>query len=102
MIKVTVEIWPFGSEKNKKVLAEAWIANDGTGSKNVGNYDVWLQQKTARSLKYGRVQNYKRLYHPIWKLVQLCIESAFKGDASPDTDFAKYLKRRAGNATEDL
>lgn len=95
MIKVTVELWPHGYETGKEVLAEAFIANDGTSdNRNIGNYEVWLKQKTKRSLKFGRVKNYRRLTQPIWKLIELCIQSAFRGDEKPDTKLAEAMKQK--------
>lgn len=38
MIKVIVELHPFGDESKKKVIEEFTIANDGSGSVDVGNY----------------------------------------------------------------
>lgn len=102
MIKVTVELWPFGSEERKEVIAEAFIANDGSGNQTNGNYECWVKQKTNRSLKFGRVKNYKRWSNPVWKLVELCIQSAFRGDEKPDTRLSEGLKRRASNATKDI
>ncbi len=39
MLKIIIELHPFGSKKRKKVIAEAKIVNNGTGDKEIGNYD---------------------------------------------------------------
>ena len=41
MIKVTIELHPFGSEADKKTLDEIYIWNDGTGTPFRGNYKFW-------------------------------------------------------------
>ncbi len=42
MLKIIIELHPFGSKKRKKVIAEAKIVNNGTGDKEIGNYDFQL------------------------------------------------------------
>ena len=44
MLRVTVELLPFGDESAKKTLTTFDIANNGTGNLNLdyGNYDVRL------------------------------------------------------------
>jgi len=38
MLKVTIELWPFGDDTRRVVIAEAEIWNDGTGTPELGNY----------------------------------------------------------------
>lgn len=38
MLQVTIELWPFGQEEYKRVIGGLQIANDGTGTKEKGNY----------------------------------------------------------------
>jgi len=47
MLRITIEILPFGFEKNKRHLGTATIANDGTGTLKTGNY-------TYKLSKWGR------------------------------------------------
>lgn len=47
MIRVTIELWPYGREENKKTLGVIHIANDATGTPHRGNY----QAKFRRSSK---------------------------------------------------
>lgn len=42
MIRVTVEVVPFGVEQNAHTVGTVYIANDGTGDRDLGNYSVWL------------------------------------------------------------
>jgi uncharacterized protein involved in tellurium resistance len=39
MIRVTIELVPFGEEAYKKEIGSIIIANDGTGNQAIGNYD---------------------------------------------------------------
>jgi hypothetical protein len=42
MIRVTIEILPSGDETRKRHVGTVEIANDGTGSAEVGNYSIRL------------------------------------------------------------
>lgn len=66
MLRITVEIVPFGSEGSKRKLAEVEVVNDGTGDKHLGNYDVrW------NGINVGRVEDHWRAegYLPLVKRV---------------------------------
>jgi len=58
MLKVTVEIIPFGDLEQKSTIAEITIWNDGTGTSEKGNY-----QYTAHHNEYafsGHIKGFKR------------------------------------------
>lgn len=40
MLRVTIEIVPFGIEENKRTLSTINIINDGTGNNKYGNYRI--------------------------------------------------------------
>ena len=42
MLKVVIEIHPFGDETRKRTIGEVYIANDMTGDISTGNYKAWL------------------------------------------------------------
>lgn len=44
MVYVRIEIWPGGRRSLARVLGEATITNDGTGSEDTGNYRVLLSK----------------------------------------------------------
>jgi len=58
-------------------LGQMIIANDGTGDRNTGNYDVKLGKKGNTDLKAtyvkpmrsGKVEGHKRLAENVWSLV---------------------------------
>lgn len=63
MIKVTVELFPYGNKDKRQVIAEAVIINDGTGGFEKGNYDVRLDK-----LEPIKVRNHLR-EKGIWALI---------------------------------
>lgn len=74
MIRVTVELWPGGSEARKRTLGGLDIANVG-GTAQVGNYRVWKLNKELRRCKEGSVRGHRRLAESVWRLVAKTIEA---------------------------
>jgi len=54
-LRVTVELIPRGDESRKRKVAVVDIANDGTGTHEVGNYDVRAEGDTVEMKFCGRV-----------------------------------------------
>lgn len=76
MLKVKVELYPHGYVEGKQTLAELLIINDGTGTREKGNYNVIIHEKgTKKILKKGKVKGYKRLEKPVWDLVAKAIKA---------------------------
>ena len=70
MLRVTVELLPHGFEKNKRTLAVLNIANDGTGSSDMGNYRGTLHAEyTGPDGRQGIVTQYRRRNQSVWSLV---------------------------------
>lgn len=42
MIRITVEMVPYGFENSKYKIGEMTIVNDGTGTIEYGNYDITI------------------------------------------------------------
>jgi hypothetical protein len=67
MVKVTIELCPYGSEENKEVLGTIYISNDGTGTRENGNYNVkidneHIKRKTGIEVEHlYRVESFPRL-----------------------------------------
>ncbi len=77
MIKVTMELWPFGEEKYKTHLGTAIIGNDATGTVTSGNYNITLS-KAGKGMedavwKRGRVEGFKRKKKLAWDLLYLAL-----------------------------
>ena len=60
MLVVTVEVRPLGREDFKRKVAELRIVNDGTGTEEVGHYEVSWSEDSTLCLGSGRVLNHKR------------------------------------------
>jgi hypothetical protein len=45
MLRVTIELVPYGKEEDKEKIVSLIIANDGTGTKELGNYKYWCEEK---------------------------------------------------------
>lgn len=67
MLRITVEVVPGGYEGAKRTLSTVYVGNDGTGSSNVGNYDVYLEDprhqdypRAQRKGWIGRIENFNR------------------------------------------
>ncbi len=73
MLVVQVQLWPRGNYADAKQLGLMSIVNDGTGSKEVGNYNVLL--KEDEKLYAGRVENWPRLNLPVGELVAAALQS---------------------------
>lgn len=78
MIKITVELWPFGSETGKKTLAEARIWNDGCGSPFLGSYGYELLDKGGNVKRAGFLGEFKRQKFSVWWLVAAVMREAFR------------------------
>lgn len=75
MIRVTIELVPFGVGKPIKI-GEARIANDGKGTPEVGNYNYTLKGKRGRKLATGKITGFKRQEKLAWDLLKLILEDA--------------------------
>ena len=74
MIKVTIDLWPFGLEKNKKTLYTFDIANDGTGDSTRGNYKV---RYPGKEWEEKVVTNWPRQSYPVLKLVYKVLKAKY-------------------------
>lgn len=76
MIRVTVELIPYGFGKPRK-LGEMTITNDGVTSMNTegqkGSYDFVISGKRI-VMKSGRVENWSRQSKHVWRLVGKCLK----------------------------
>lgn len=67
MLRVKIELLPYGNEQNARVLHSFDVANDGTGTDDTGNYifresekspwrnsvRAWPRERTAEELIYN-------------------------------------------------
>ena len=67
MLRVTVEVVPFGIEQAAETIDTIYVGNDGTGGPEVGNYDVYTRDprggphpRQDRPGWAGRIENLPR------------------------------------------
>ena len=85
MIRVTVELLPFGNESKAKLLGVALITNDCTGTKASGNYVTLLSKKgktiskrlNSNIWKKGTVTGFPRLRNGHWSLLYTALRGIF-------------------------
>jgi len=75
MILVTVELVPKGDFDRRKIIAQAKIANDGTGTNARGNYRFVLWRKKPTAWRSGEVTNFPRTRFNVWYLIRRCLEN---------------------------
>jgi len=73
MLKVTIELFPYGNEKNSREISTFFIANDGTGSADYGNY---LFKRTKDAEWEPSLEKWPRAL-PVEQLVQAVIEKHY-------------------------
>lgn len=75
MLVVKIEVWPFGSEEQRRDIAQMVIVNDGTGDLEWGNYDIWVPDPldhpndVTTTMPDGRIEDHERIA-PVWDLVE--------------------------------
>lgn len=62
MLRITVELVPFGNEVNRKMIGQVLIVNDGTGDMTTGFYRALVQEDDdpERRTKKIRINNFER------------------------------------------
>jgi hypothetical protein len=74
MIRVTVELISAIDKSRNEILGVCEIANDGTGTDSVGNYNVALTQRGGKKLwRTGRVVGFHRKKFLAWDLLLLAL-----------------------------
>ena len=62
MIRVTLELLPFGDSSNPKHLGTIYIANDASGTHTDGNYNYRLTRRGSLTTVFrtGEIKNFPR------------------------------------------
>lgn len=69
MIRITIELVPYGYEEGKKEIGKGYIVNDGTGSVEDGNYYAYFNYE-GYSTYVSRVEKFPRTEKNVWELLQ--------------------------------
>jgi len=106
MLRVTVELIPYGLEQFKQHIGTAEIWNDGTGSKTTGNYKFRLSENgNENTWKLGSVSGFKRVQDSVWDLLCLCLRSTLEGGGqmtSGNLDVQQWTNETAARYPEVL
>ena len=78
MLKVFVELHPYGDATRAKPLAEFDIANNGTGTLDSGNYDARYEE-TYEWIK-DVVKNYPRMSTDVLRLVYEVLKKRYDSE----------------------
>lgn len=72
MLKIIIELHPFGRAENKTTIAEMALWNTGDGDRDMGNYqgqaEIGDSPWNRKEIRGGRVLNHPRSA-PVWNLV---------------------------------
>lgn len=104
MIRVRIELCPRGDESPEAVteLGRMYIANDGTGTRDLGDYKVAVCKRGTTAVpkplapfgpcptRGGAVLEYPRLKHNVWRLIARALHVAFPEELMQS-------KRKAGD-----
>ena len=93
MIRVTVELVPFGDEVKKKKIGEMVLANTG-GDADTANYEAWVADAEGNKL-FSALNGYNRS-QGFWNLIRLLLEVTVLKELKPDKNnyHAKKLKSK--------
>jgi hypothetical protein len=76
MIEIEINLYKFGYRNLKKNLYTIKIANDGTGSKTIGNYKYRVTK--SKIIKMGKIAGFRRKNRTALYLLYLVLKSMFE------------------------
>ena len=106
MLRVIVELVPYGDETGARKLVEMLIANDGDGCGTHSNYEGWISSDswTKDKPRYGKVKDHDRR-QSVWILIakmgEACLPK-FNPDSTSDSLAERLRRRLAEVVAEDL
>jgi hypothetical protein len=75
MLRITVELVPWGIESRASVIATGTIVNTGTGTPTRGCYRIDLRDAAGRPWKSGTVDEFPRKRLLAWDLLYRALEN---------------------------
>lgn len=70
MLRITIELIPFGKEENKETIGVAEIFNNATGTELIGNYCMRIFRGNSRAIwKTTPIKNFPRTRLTMWDLL---------------------------------
>lgn len=89
MIRVTIEMLPFGDDRRAYVMARGIIHNKGTGTRARGNYGAAISKvshyrplKAGGWLRKGEIKDFPRTRLGVWDLLYRSLRELV-GDRNP-------------------
>ena len=100
MLKLTLELWPYGDKRAKKLIKEVTIVNDGRNEIDpirYGDYKVWVRDNFGTDVPPKRkyITNYPRKNYDALYLTYLILRKLVHEDQVPIDDKAKLDKEAA-------
>lgn len=85
MLVVKVELWRHGNENDVTEIGRLYVINDGTGTKERGNYELYLCRRGTTERPpdgvytgKGRIKDYPRKSYPAWELIRRGLNKLLK------------------------
>jgi len=85
MLRITIELVPFGVDSRAKVIATGTIANTGTGTPASGDYRIELRDAAGRKWKSGHIGGFPRKRLLAWDLLYRAL-GKLVGNRNPSSD----------------
>lgn len=85
MLRITIELVPWGIEARAKVIATGTIANTGTGTSTNGDYRIELRDAAGRRWKTGHIKGFPRKRLLPWDLLYRALKKLV-GTRNPTLD----------------
>ena len=98
MLRITIELVPWGVESCAKVIATGKIVNTGTGSPTQGSYRIELCDAAGRKWRCGIIAGFPRKRLLAWDLLYRALEKTRRQPKS-HSRFAGVLRSPSGEAT---
>lgn len=93
MLRITVELVPFGNEEQKKKIGSMVIANVGMNDDGTYNYDAVIAPDSHSNTPKltNKIRHWDRA-NSVWELISMTVKSA--DDHEEETDTMKRLNER--------
>jgi len=75
VLRITIELVPWGIESRAKTIATGIIANTGTGTPTSGDYRVELRDAAGRKWRSGHIEGFPRRRLLAWDLLYRALEN---------------------------
>ena len=86
MLRITVELVPWGVESRARIIATGTIANTGMGTPTRGDYRIELRDAAGRKWKTGHIENFPRKRLLAWDLLYRALGKVVGGrNSTPKT-----------------